>query len=99
MFLCSAAASVCGLAAIGTVSFEFPNGWFLPFQENLSKMMKEVEEAKCLERQKHMNLLVHFLIVFDLRSLNCLYYHFYFFYLIIYFASLLLKTFFKLATQ
>ena len=62
-------------------------------------MMKEVEEAKCLERQKHMNLLVHLLILFDLRSLNCLYYHFYFFYPIIYFAFLLLKTFFKLATQ
>ena len=54
MFLCSAAASVCGLAAIGTVSFEFPNGWFLPFQENLSKMMKEVEEMERGVRGKKM---------------------------------------------
>ena len=99
MFLCSTAVSVCGLAAIGTVTSEFPNGWFLPFQENLSKMMKEVEEAKHLERQKHVNLLVHLLILFDLRSLNCLYYHFYFLYLIIYFAFLLLKTFFKFAAH
>ena len=44
MFLCSSAISACGLAAIGTGTFGFPNGWFLPFGENLSEMIKEVEE-------------------------------------------------------